>query len=101
MARRILVVTQPAQNDLDEIYDYVAHDSPQSAERFVERLLASLAKVARTGSSGVPRDVIRPGLRLHVHGNYCCYFRIIENRLVVLRIVSSARDVGRIAFDDQ
>jgi plasmid stabilization system protein ParE len=47
----------------------------------------------------VPRNSIRPGLRLVVHGRYNIYFRITERETIILHVVHSARDVGRLTFD--
>jgi len=47
----------------------------------------------------VPRSSIRPGLRLAVHGRYNIYFRVAEGETIILHVVHSARDVGRLTFD--
>jgi plasmid stabilization system protein ParE len=57
-----------------------------------------LHRIAELGHSGVPRDSIRPGLRLSVYGRYNIYFRVTENEAIILHIVHSARDVGRLSF---
>jgi plasmid stabilization system protein ParE len=49
----------------------------------------------------VPRDNIRPGLRLAVHGRYNIYFRVAAAETTIVRVLHSARDVRRISFDDQ
>jgi plasmid stabilization system protein ParE len=77
-----LIVTDLAYADLDEIFDFIAADSVDAARR-----------------SGVPRDSIRAGLRLSVHGRYNIYFRVTGSETIILHIVHSARDVGRLSFD--
>ncbi len=96
---RTLVFTDPARDDLDSIYDFIANDSPTDAERFVKRLVAELARLAKRGVTGAPRDKIRPGLRSHPYGRYCAYFRVNDQHLVVVRIIHSARDIDAKAFD--
>jgi plasmid stabilization system protein ParE len=54
-----------------------------------------LHRIAETGHAGVPRDSIRPGLRLSVHGRYNIYFRVADDETIILHIVHSARDIGR------
>ena len=56
--------------------------------------------MAELGYSGAPRNSIRPGLRLAVHARYNIYFRVTESETIILHIVHSARDVGRLSFDD-
>jgi toxin ParE1/3/4 len=99
--RRTLVITDPARADLDGIYDHIAADSPESAERFITRLIAQLHRIARIGVTGVARDGLRPGLRMHPFGRYCAYFRVTDDHLVIVRIVHSARDVDAISFESE
>lgn len=47
-----IVWTEPAETDLDDLFDYIARDSPVYAERFVDRILdtvATLAELPRVG----------------------------------------------------
>lgn len=64
-------------------------------------MIEDLARIADLGVTGVSRDWIRPGLRLHIYGKYCAYFRYDDERLTVLRIVHGARDIDAIIFDLQ
>lgn len=86
---------------MDDIFDYIAHDSPVAAERFVTAILAGLYDLAELGLTGAPRDWIRPGLRLHVHGKYCAYFRYDADSITVIRIVHGARDIDAIFYADE
>jgi toxin ParE1/3/4 len=94
-----LIVTDPAYADLDEIFDFIAADSVDAARRFVSEIVDHLHRIAEIGHSGVPRDSIRAGLRLSVHGRYNIYFRVTGSETIILHIVHSARDVGRLSFD--
>jgi plasmid stabilization system protein ParE len=79
---------------------YTAKQSGPLADRFSLSRFAHLQRLAQTGTSGVPRDDIRPGLRLAVHGRYNIYFRVTDAETVIVRVVHSARDVTRLQFDD-
>jgi plasmid stabilization system protein ParE len=59
-----------------------------------------LQHIARLGYTGAPRDDVRPGLRLTVHGRYNIYFRVTDTEAIIVRVVHSARDVRRLQFDD-
>ena len=98
---RTLIITEAAKADLDEIYDFIALDSEIAADRFVTDLVADLHRIALLGVTGAARDWIRPGLRLHVFGKYCAYFRADKHDLTVIRIVHGARDVDTIIFDPE
>jgi plasmid stabilization system protein ParE len=74
-----LIVTDPDYADLNEIFDFIAADNVDAAQRF--------------GSEN------QPGLRLSVHGRYNIFFRVSGDETVILHIVHSARDIGRLSFD--
>ena len=97
---RQLILTDPARADLDDIYDQLATRGTPIAERFVNGLLTDLRQCADNGHIGAPRDTIRPGLRVRVHGKFCAYFRYDDRHWIVLRIVRGARDIGGLTFDD-
>jgi plasmid stabilization system protein ParE len=59
-----------------------------------------LERIANTGHSGVPRDAVKPGLRLAVHGRYNIYFRITASDTFIVRVVHSARDLKQLNFDE-
>lgn len=84
---------------MDDIYDYIAQDSPTAAEKFVTELVAHLYEIADLGLTGAPRDWIRPGL--HIHGKYCAYSRATDDDLIIIRIVHGARDVAALPFDEE
>lgn len=47
-----IVWTEPAESDLDDLFDYIARDSAIYAERFIDRILnavTSLAELPRMG----------------------------------------------------
>jgi len=64
----------------------------------VSEIVDHLHRLAEVGHSGVPRDSVRAGLRLTVHGRYNIYFRVTDRETIILHIVHSARDVGRLSF---
>jgi len=82
-----------------EIRAHLSQHDPATADCFVLRLYAHLEQIAALGHSGVPRDNIRPGLRLAIHGRYNIYFRVTQTETIILRVVHSARDLQRLSFD--
>ena len=47
-----VIWTEPAENDLDALFDHVARDSPLYAEQFVDRITASTEALATTPRIG-------------------------------------------------
>jgi plasmid stabilization system protein ParE len=43
---------------------------------------------------------VAPGIRLSVFGQYGIYFRQDDERLIILRILHSRRDIAAISIDD-
>jgi plasmid stabilization system protein ParE len=107
MAKRVppigskqLVIADSALADLRGITAYIAEDAdPDTAARFADKLDAVLEKLARLGHAGVPRDEISPGLRLHVFGNYCIYFRVTATETHIVHVLNAARDTRTITFE--
>ena len=83
-----------------DIHVYARQHDPAAADRLVLAIYAHFDRIAATGHSGVPRDNLRPGLRLAVHGRYNIYFRVTDAETIIVRVVHSARDVRRLQFDD-
>jgi toxin ParE1/3/4 len=95
-----LRLTAAAERDLDEIARHLEQQAGTAvALRFATRLDATLVRLAALGHSGVARDWVAPGLRLHVVGRWCVYFRVTTTETLVLRILHGHRDVGAIRFD--
>ena len=95
-----LQITDTARADIREIIAYLASEAGTTvAETFLRRIDAGLTTLAELGHSGVSREWISPGLRLHVIGNYCVYFRCTEDTTRIIRVLNAARDVNAITFE--
>lgn len=56
--------------------------------------------IAATGSSGVTREEISPGLRLAMLKNRNIYFRVTQDECRILRVLHSSRDLGSQQFNE-
>jgi toxin ParE1/3/4 len=95
-----LIVTDTAKADLRSIYDFIAQESPQAAERFTKDLATELHRLAIQGMTGSPRDWISPGLRGHPYRKRCFYFRVVEDKLFVIRVLHAQHDVDAQEFPE-
>jgi len=99
---KALILTANARSDLKAIHEHIADVADrETARAFITKLAVHLERIAATGHAGVPRDRIRPGLRLSVHGRYNIYFRIVGEETVISRILHSARLLTPTAFDEE
>jgi toxin ParE1/3/4 len=70
-----LILKRPqAQADLDEIWDFIAEDSEERADSFIESLDAKLQTLAQSPSLGRLRDELAQGLRSFPVGRYVIFF---------------------------
>jgi toxin ParE1/3/4 len=52
-----------AESDLDEIWWYIAQDSPENADRFLDRIQEQCMALADFPQMGTHRDGLKAGLR--------------------------------------
>jgi len=95
-----LILTDEAKADLRSIRIHIAKKSPKAAKTFTKELTAKLKKLADTGITGSPRDWVRSGLRGFPYKDRCFYFRIVENKMIMVRVLHSKRDVAALEFPD-
>ena len=100
----IVVFTDAAEADLENISDYIARKNPQSAVTFVDKLVERCRSLA-----GMPdrfpllsRDPQKRIRRL-VHRNYLIFYVVLHERVDILHILNGARDYEAIlfSFDDE
>jgi toxin ParE1/3/4 len=85
-----------AESDLDEIWNYIAHDNPNAAEKILRTLGAKFEMLAKNPFAGQNRPELLPKIRSFSVGNYVIFYRPIENGIELLRVLHSARDVDAI-----
>lgn len=88
-----LEIRSAARSDLAEIAAYIARDNPVRASSFARELSEKIRAVAERPLSFPARDEWRPGLRSAVHGKYHIVFTMADDRVIVLRILHSARNL--------
>lgn len=91
-----------AQQDLQEIFDYIAEDNPVTAERFIQKVEARCRSLVAMPNIGRTRDDLAPGLRSIVEGNYLIFYRGIntENSIYIVRIFHAKRDIDDILLPE-
>ena len=88
-----------AIEDLDQIWFRIFKDNPEAADRLVEHIAAATARLLDFPDSGSPKPEILADLRSIPVGSYVIYYRVTAQTVDVLRIIHSARDVGKLIFD--
>lgn len=78
---------------------YIAESSPFYAREFIADIVAKISWIAEVDFTGSPRDHIAPSLRGFPYRQRCIYYRIYEDRIVVLRVMHAAQDVKSQDFE--
>ena len=84
--------THKARHRLQQLYDYIAKDQPENAQRFVDRLTRradALAKHPLTGR--VVEQYQRDDIREVYEGRYRMIYRVLPDRIDILTVRHGAR----------
>jgi toxin ParE1/3/4 len=88
-----------AEQDLTDIYEYIAADNPNAADRLLVRIAKELDTLSRRPLLGrIPRDpdIAKLGYRYLIIGNYLAFYRLEPSLVLVYRILHGARDYSEI-----
>lgn len=91
---RAVRVLRRAQQDIQQLYDYVVRDAPLRADSFIDGLLDaidSLDELAERGST--PRDPVlrQRGFRYLVHRSYLIFYKITPKHVRIYRVLHGHR----------
>lgn len=90
-------VSSDAAADLDDIWLYAAEQGSEGiADRLIDSIVSRFAALARMPGLGRHRAEIIPGLRSFPVANYVIYYTTHKSRVVILRVLHGARDVGQL-----
>ncbi|GBF10618.1 type II toxin-antitoxin system RelE/ParE family toxin [Tepidibacillus infernus] len=88
-----------AYSDLDEIFDYIMIDNPQAAANMLETIIDSLRRLENYPHSGKllhERSLIKFNFRMIIVDPYIVFYRLIDNKILVYRILHGARNYSQI-----
>lgn len=89
----VVLLRPRAQDDITEIWGYIADDSELQADAFVDRLDAKFQLLARQPRLGRAREELAPGLRSFPLGRYVIFYESVLDGIAVVRVLHSARDL--------
>jgi len=91
-----LTISKQANQDLTEIWLYIANDSPQTADSFLDTILEQCQSLCFSPELGRNRDELFPGVRSFPLKRYIIYYRTTENSVEIIRVLSGYRDLHSI-----
>jgi len=77
-----------------EIWEYIAQDKPDAATAFVLRLeeqIGTLERYPERCPLAPENELLGAAYRHLLYGNYRSIFKIVESRVIILRVLHGAR----------
>ena len=94
-----VVFTPASLRDLISIGDFIASDNRKRAKTFVAELRTACHSLG-SDSLRYPLQQEITGMRRMPSGNYLVLYRVFEDRVQIVRIIHSARDMGGLTFEN-
>ncbi len=88
------IVSPVASRDLDEIWVYIAEDSPSAADRWLDKLEKAIHLLASVPTVGhVRKDLTDKPVLFWPVGRYLMIYRADRQPIEIVRVISAYRDV--------
>ena len=87
-------ITAVAETDVEEIWEYIAQDTLGAANSLVLHLEEQIGKleIFPLRCPNIPEnELLGTNYRHFLYGNYRIIFKIIDSRVIILRVVHMAR----------
>ena len=91
-----LILSPQANEDLDDIWAYIAEDHLVNADRFIDKLYDKSILLAENPQIGVERPELIIGLRSFPVNHYVLFYQIRPNGIEMIRILRASRDLNQI-----
>ncbi len=95
------IISQPAIKDLEEIIDYFSSRNVDTGERFINEFEKKCKNLANFPNMGRSYDDMKPSLRGLPIAGYIIFYRIINDGIEIIRVVSGYRDLESLFLEDE
>ena len=95
MKKYKLLFLKEAYNDLDTIFDYIALDSPSSANAILDKIFKALSPLETfplSGTKTIHSSLKNYEFRMIIVHPYIIFYRVIDDIVYIYRILHGARD---------
>lgn len=82
-----------ADNDLHEIWWYIAQDNPDNADKLLDEIAETSSKLAQFKNMGRSRDELHRGLRSFPVGRYVIFYMPITDGIEIVRVLHGMMDI--------
>ena len=80
-------------DDLAEIWSYIAEDSLNRADAFIDSIDTKFHELAQSPHIGRSRNELLPGLCSFPVGHYIIFYLIIPDGIEIVRVLHASRDI--------
>jgi toxin ParE1/3/4 len=87
--------------DILDIWDHIAEDSIEQADRWIDRLDEKFELIATQPLMGRARDELAANVRSFPFGRYVIFYEPVEVGIDVVRVLHSARDIDAVFGEEQ
>ncbi|TWT09507.1 type II toxin-antitoxin system RelE/ParE family toxin [Reyranella sp. CPCC 100927] len=99
---RELIYRPLAEEDLQDIYLYIAADNPQRAFDFVSDIRSRCVLLCDTPALGPSRPRLGAGLRIYpIRRRVVVIYRVLETAIEVVRVFYGGRDIETLLADSE
>lgn len=95
-------ITEIAESDVQEIFDYIAKDKPSAANKWIEEIehqISSLEKFPLRCPVIDESQEIGREYRHIVYGDYRTIFRVDRQKVIILRVIHGSRLLDMLIFE--
>jgi len=87
------VFSRLAEDDLEAIGDYIAHDNPRRALSFVHDMRDRCRAIVQNPKAAPLRPELGRGVRMVVFRDYLIFYRHSQGQVIIERVLHGARDI--------
>jgi toxin ParE1/3/4 len=89
-----IVLSELAEADLTDIWEFIAQDNSEAADRLIDEIHEKCHFLAATPGVGRQRPELDPSIRSFVVGNYVIFYRESTSGIEVARVLHGHRDIA-------
>ena len=91
-----VIISDQARKDLIDIWQYIALDSIENANRFIDLVYEKCIELSHMPEIGRMRNELVPGIRSLPIKRYVIFYMVREKNIEIARVLSGYRDLASI-----
>ena len=96
MSRKIYILSEIADKDLEDIFDYTFNEFGfDQAEKYLLEIEEIFQNLIINPQIGKKRDEIKQGLYSFPKDNHIIFYRILDNHIRIVRVLHGSRDIPK------